>query len=38
MIEKIVSYFKGEGSNPCTIDEAVVLMQIMDSFTKESLS
>jgi predicted dehydrogenase len=38
MIEKIVSYFKSEGPNPCTIDEAVVLMQIMDSFTKESLS
>lgn len=33
MIEKIVAYFKGEGPNPCTIDEAVVLMQILDAFT-----
>lgn len=33
MIDKIVKYFKGEGPNPCTVDEAVVLMQIMDSFT-----
>ncbi|MBB5395942.1 Gfo/Idh/MocA family protein [Mucilaginibacter sp. AK015] len=33
MITKIVSYFKGEGPNPCTIDEAVVLMKVMDSFT-----
>lgn len=33
MITKIVSYFKGEGPNPCTIDEAVVLMKIMDAFT-----
>lgn len=33
MIAKIVTYFKGEGPNPCTIDEAVVLMQIMDAFT-----
>jgi predicted dehydrogenase len=33
MIEKIVAYFKGEGPNPCTIDEAVVLMKIIDSFT-----
>ncbi|MFD0792594.1 Gfo/Idh/MocA family protein [Mucilaginibacter litoreus] len=33
MIAKIVSYFKGEGPNPCTIDEAVTLMKIMDAFT-----
>ncbi|OOQ57940.1 Gfo/Idh/MocA family protein [Mucilaginibacter pedocola] len=33
MIEKIVAFFKDEGPNPCTIDEAVVLMKIMDSFT-----
>ena len=33
MITKIVSYFKGEGPNPCPIDEAVVLMKIMDAFT-----
>ncbi len=33
MITKIVSYFKGEGPNPCSIDEAVVLMKILDAFT-----
>jgi predicted dehydrogenase len=34
MIEKIVAYFKGDGPNPCTIEEAVTLMDIMDAFTK----
>ena len=33
MIEKIVAYFKDEGPNPCSIDEAVVLMKIIDAFT-----
>jgi predicted dehydrogenase len=33
MIEKIVTYFKNEGPNPCSIDEAVVLMDIIDAFT-----
>ncbi|HEY0244751.1 MAG TPA: Gfo/Idh/MocA family oxidoreductase [Mucilaginibacter sp.] len=33
MIEKIVGYFKNEGSNPCSIDEAVVLMKIIDTFS-----
>jgi predicted dehydrogenase len=33
MIEKIVAYFKGDGPNPCSIDEAVVLMEVMDGFT-----
>jgi predicted dehydrogenase len=32
-IEKIVAYFNDEGPNPCSIDEAVVLMDIMDAFT-----
>jgi predicted dehydrogenase len=32
MIEKIVAYFNDEGPNPCSIDEAVVLMDIMDAF------
>lgn len=34
MIEKIVAYFKNEGPNPCAIEEAIVLMDIMDSFTQ----
>jgi predicted dehydrogenase len=33
MIEKIVGYFKGDLPNPCTINEAVVLMKIIDAFT-----
>jgi predicted dehydrogenase len=33
MIGKIVAYFKDEGTNPCSIDEAVTLMKIMDAFT-----
>jgi len=33
MIEKIVAYFNDEGPNPCSIDEAVTLMDIMDAFT-----
>lgn len=33
MIEKIVAYFKNEGPNPCSIDEAVILMDIIDAFT-----
>ncbi|PWK79788.1 putative dehydrogenase [Mucilaginibacter oryzae] len=32
-ITKIVAYFKGEGPNPCTIEEAVTLMEIIDAFT-----
>jgi predicted dehydrogenase len=34
MIEKIVAFFNDEGPNPCSIDEAVVLMDILDAFTK----
>ena len=33
MIEKIVKYFRGEGPNPCPIEEAVTLMRVMDAFT-----
>lgn len=33
MIEKIVNYFRGRGPNPCPIEQAVVLMKIMDAFT-----
>jgi predicted dehydrogenase len=33
MITKIVAYFNDEGSNPCSIEEAIVLMEIMDAFT-----
>lgn len=33
MIEKIVAYFNDEGPNPCSIEEAIVLMDILDAFT-----
>jgi predicted dehydrogenase len=33
MITKIVNYFRGEGPNPCPIEEAVTLMKVMDAFT-----
>jgi len=33
MIEKIVKYFRGEGPNPCPVEEAVTLMKILDAFT-----
>ncbi|HVV54270.1 MAG TPA: Gfo/Idh/MocA family oxidoreductase [Mucilaginibacter sp.] len=34
MIEKIVAYFRGEGPNPCPVEEAITLMKILDAFTK----
>ena len=33
MIQKIVAFFRGEGPNPCPVEEAVVLMRILDAFT-----
>jgi predicted dehydrogenase len=33
LIEKVVNYFNGEGENPCSIAEAIVLMKIIDAFT-----
>ncbi len=33
MITKIIDYFNDEGPNPCSIEEAVVLMKIIDAFT-----
>lgn len=33
MIEKIVAFFNDGGPNPCSIDEAVTLMHILDAFT-----
>ncbi len=33
MIQKIVAYLRGEGPNPCPVEEAVVLMRILDAFT-----
>jgi len=36
LIEKIVDYFNDKGPNPCSIEEAVVLMKIMDAFGKHN--
>jgi predicted dehydrogenase len=33
MIADVVAYFNDEAPNPCAIDEAIVLMDIMDAFT-----
>jgi predicted dehydrogenase len=38
MIEKIVAYFNNEGPNPCSIDEARVLMDIIDAFTLKQIN
>ena len=29
-IDNVVKYFRGEGANPCSLDEALVTMKIMD--------
>ncbi len=34
MIDEVVKYFMGEGNNPCSADQAIKSMQIMDSFTR----
>ncbi len=31
MIEKVVKYFRGEGENPCSIEDALVSMKMIDS-------
>ena len=35
MIEKVVEYFLGQGSNPCSPEEGVRVMGIMERFTRE---
>ncbi|PTQ95144.1 putative dehydrogenase [Mucilaginibacter yixingensis] len=35
MIEKIVAYFNGEGPNPCTIEEAALVMDMIDAFSQK---
>ena len=35
MITKIVDYFRGDGPNPCPIEEAVTLMKIIDAFSQK---
>ncbi len=31
MIADVVKYFRGEGPNPCSLDDALTTMKIMDS-------
>ena len=33
MIEQVVAYFRGEGKNPCSAEEALETMKLMDAFT-----
>jgi predicted dehydrogenase len=35
MISLVVQYFQGAGTNPCSIDEALTVSEIMDSFTQK---
>ncbi|WP_199118484.1 Gfo/Idh/MocA family protein [Pedobacter sp. ASV28] len=34
MIEKVVSYFRNAGNNPCSAEEALQSMKLLDGFTK----
>lgn len=34
MIEEVVRFFRGEGPNPCSLEDALVTMQMMDSTTE----
>lgn len=36
MITEVVAYFNGHRENPCAIEEAITLMEIMDAFTLKS--
>lgn len=36
MIEKVTQYFLGRSENPCTADQAILSMTLMDSFTAKS--
>jgi predicted dehydrogenase len=35
MIEKVVDYFLGNGPNPCSGEDALITMKLMDDFTKQ---
>jgi hypothetical protein len=34
MIQKVVAYFSGEGENPCSGEEGVDVMEMIDDFTR----
>jgi hypothetical protein len=31
MIDSVTKYFRGEGENPCSLDEALEVMKMMES-------
>ncbi|MBB6237272.1 putative dehydrogenase [Pedobacter sp. AK013] len=35
MIEKVVDYFLGKGQNPCSGEDALITMKLMDDFTRK---
>jgi len=38
MIEQVAAYFRGEGENPCSAEEALKTMKLMDGFTGKNQS
>jgi hypothetical protein len=35
MIEAVVKYFRGTGANPCSLEEALVVMEMIDSTNQD---
>lgn len=35
MIEKVVAFFQGKGENLCSIEEAIIVMKMIDAFSQE---
>jgi hypothetical protein len=35
MIEKVVEYFLGQSPNPCSAEEGVEVMKMMEAFTRK---
>jgi hypothetical protein len=35
MIDDVVRYFRGEGPNPCSLNEAEIVMKMMDATLKK---
>jgi predicted dehydrogenase len=38
MIEEVVNFFRGKGPNPCSLEDALVTMRMMDTTTRGDLS
>jgi hypothetical protein len=36
MIEQVTAYFKGIGDNPCSADDAIASMRIMEAFIQQA--